>query len=87
MTIKEELGGRYYDELATNCEGCGWLKHGAYLDGTPYLSCGWFGTIMKKKSNVACKVPRTPSYVKEYLENNSKKDNDRKRNRQRILRK
>ena len=30
---------KYYDEFATNCEGCGWLKGGEFPDGMPYLAC------------------------------------------------
>lgn len=40
---------------------------------------------MTKQGNVECKQYRTPSYVENYLDNNTKKENDRRRNRKRIL--
>lgn len=57
------LNGRYYDEFATNCPGCGWLREGHYLDGRPYKYCFYLGTIMHKQSNVECKHRRTPEQV------------------------
>ena len=58
---------KYYDEFATNCEGCGWLKGGEFPDGMPYLACRWFGTIMTRQSDSTCKAARTPEQAERYL--------------------
>lgn len=67
MTLEQTRPEKWYDEFALNCEGCGWLRQGEYLDGTPYLSCMNYGTIMEKQSNAICSAFRTPEYVKRKL--------------------
>jgi len=62
-----------YDEFANNCQGCGWLREGRYLDGTPYLCCIWFGTIMHNQSEEECKSWRSPEYVLKYMNKQRKK--------------
>ena len=64
---------KYYDEFATNCEGCGWLRQGNFLDGMPYLSCAWNGTIMHTQSDAECKAFKTPEQVSRYMADQQEK--------------
>ena len=71
------MGGRWYDEMAANCEGCGYLRQGNYTDGMPYLSCYWYGTIMTKRSNVPCRTWTSPANAAKELERQAKLEKDR----------
>ena len=72
---------KWYDEFAVNCEGCGWLRQGSYLDGLPYLTCMLTGTILHKQSGVECKDWRSPFWVKKKMEQWAREEQKRKRKR------
>ena len=63
--------------MAENCIGCGWLRQGAYVDGFPYLACGWWGYILHGEGKEVCSDARTPAQVERYLktyQNKNKKN-------------
>ena len=68
---------RWYDEMASNCEGCGWLRQGSHTNGLPYVSCYWYGTIMTRRTNAQCSSWTSPTNAAKELERQAKMEKER----------
>lgn len=69
--------GKYYDQRCPDCDGCGWLREGRYVDGRPYECCGWYGYILHESVMDTCEGFMAPESVSRFMSQGDKKDKRR----------
>ena len=67
-------------QFCPDCKTCGWLGHGKYPDGRPYVTCEFYGTFLKDMIETECKRKMTTEEVMRFKTQNAERLLKTKRN-------